>query len=736
MKWDLILKSDNNSLCVNDFHLSPISHNTPYTHKSDEYLILNSHQDNVKKYFSENKGNFYKENINSEFTHNYPIICDNDNDVIDCYSNIYDMGCKRAKQYNIYKKQFEFFCPLWLEHIPTDSTLKFKIDIKNTDNTILSSNTLVLDNTNISNKYHKKFVTYFNNYIKDSGLDQGSDDLINIKFDKNTATITGLDLTSGLFKTKNIEDIVYNITSRERPLMEVDDMLIRSFENNNLICKQLFNFNLCFNLEDIFSKNIAKLLYSNQVIISVTAYINDTELELKDFYTDYEYIRKQVYGDTTKEYTENVLDYLKDNEYIEFINKNKFCQSICHWSLCENNDYIFNVYEGFSGLYIEDGEIYENEHQYGNAPNTLIEKFDKSRNTAGWISVKTVNEWSDFYKYILATDTYKTEGTYINSETKYINNIKYGYSYKPENDDTDMYLIGLVVTKSNILININQVINESDKIQLGNDIIIYKIKNLMMLITSDINNLSFAAFFKKLNNYIPNNSTNADLTELYKIMKSMIPPSLITFNKSLLYSISNTKFFNSTEIDYLKNDKFYNYILRYDGKIKPSFGTNNYTLYYKDYISSDKLKKSIYGKYSILNYEPLYPSIGYCAIKKINNDDWNYNEIPSVVVSNFSENDKQCIYKYNIETKWYNNNKVLVLNPEINFTYITLDSESDKITLDEIIQAHIKKYYNITDNDKDKYEYIRNLYTYENKWDYISDTDITNYIYNITLKLK
>ena len=39
MKWDLIIDSSQNTLYVSDFHLSPISNNTPYTYKSDEYLI-------------------------------------------------------------------------------------------------------------------------------------------------------------------------------------------------------------------------------------------------------------------------------------------------------------------------------------------------------------------------------------------------------------------------------------------------------------------------------------------------------------------------------------------------------------------------------------------------------------------------------------------------------------------------------------------------------------------------
>ena len=127
MKMDLIINSFQNTLYVSDFHLTPISENTPYIYNSEETLINNSHQDNIKTYYANNKGSFYNDCINTEFKHNWPIICKKD-EVINSYSNIYDMGCKRSKRYHEYNKQFEFFCPLWLEHVNQEIT--FKIDVK------------------------------------------------------------------------------------------------------------------------------------------------------------------------------------------------------------------------------------------------------------------------------------------------------------------------------------------------------------------------------------------------------------------------------------------------------------------------------------------------------------------------------------------------------------------------------------------------------------------------------
>ena len=719
MKMDLILNSYQNTLYVSDFHLSPISDNTPYTYNSDEYLINNTHQDNIKAYYTNNKGNFYSEFLNPEFNHNWPIIC-KQNEVINSYSNIYDMGCKRSKRYNEHGKQFEFFCPLWLEHV--NQNITFKIDIKNIEsNIILGSNALIL-NTG-QNEYHNKFINYLSKYMNNAGVIDGNDDIINVNFNNSTCSITGLNASTGLFETKEYNTLVDNITNRERPLMEVDNMIMQSFKDNSMICKQLFNFNLCFNMEDIFSANIVKLIYGNNVIVSVSVYVGDEQLELKDFYTDYDYISKHIKSKNVDlEYSQNVLDYLHDNEYIEFINKNKFCQSICHWALADNSNYIFNVYEGYSGVLVsgdsDNLNIELNEHQYQDAPNTYLSKYHSGSNSTGWLNLYEVYIWSDFFKYIKNTDKYKTLGTFINGSTSYLNNLK--YSAIPDFGKDGIYIVGLQ-TNNGILSAILETYNCEN---IFENMYLLQKDNLIILLSNDINNFTFNTFFNK----IKTKKSPSNLVKIKTLMSNKIDPSIIVFNKSLNYTNTTIPLYKTSEIDYIKDDNAYNYVLRYDGKIKPSFTNTPNILYYKDYISGDKLKNSIYSDFKLLNYEPLYPSINYCSIKKINT--WSYDECPVINVT--EHNNPVSIYGNNYEYKWFNVSKCLILNKKLNFEYIK--TKGDNRNLDTIITEKIYEYYKLTNIDIANY--IKSLYQIENDWEYLNDTTVDDYIYRVSMNLK
>ena len=241
----------------------------------------------------------------------------------------------------------------------------------------------------------------------------------------------------------------------------------------------------------------------------------------------------------------------------------------------------------------------------------------------------------DLFEYIRNTNKYKSQCTYISPESNYVHNIKYTYIPSFENG---LYILGLYI-KSGLLSNILSAFS-AEYIRLFSDNkSVYAIKkdNLLIILSDDINNLTFAQFTEDIKKSydtdfidMNNSAVNAELkdkliseykpyfTELYKMLISKINPSLIIFNNSLKYITAKGPTKKTSEIEYFKDDNTYNYVFRYDGKIKPHFVTTPCTLYYKDYISdsynNSKLKSSIYTKFISSELEPLYPSINYCAI--------------------------------------------------------------------------------------------------------------------------
>lgn len=799
LKWDIIVDSAYSKLYVADFHMSPISNSIPYIYKNDENLLRNTHQDNVKEYFKNISGYFYDEGIDSNFINNWPLISKK-SEIIDTYCNTYDMGCRRINSYKRYNKQFEFFCPVWLEKIDDDISFLISIKEKNS-NTILSKNALKLFYNNI--KEHDAFVKYFNEYIKSAKLDIGCDDLANINIKKQIGKFSGLNASTGLFEVISSDSIVNNITLRERPLMEFDSMIIDSFKDNNLIAKQLFNFNLCFNIQDIVSGSIFKLMKGQSLIVSVDVMIGEKLLEKKDFYTEYDFIPKHITSNVKITENYNVLDYLHDYESIDLIDKNKFCQKICHWSLTDNNDYIFNLYNGFSGLNINktcsNTSIIENTHQYKNASNTYIKFADDSLNSTGWINTYKINSWNEFNEYVSNPDLYKKlNATHISKNKKYINNLKYkDLSFI----DKDFYIVGLEITNNKIFSIIKSNYGEYIADICDGKLFMMLIDDLMIIFTNDANYLVYGTFQKileihKENDFkdikiitsiksnssednieiyeeqldgifeevtgnliitgdIDSNYSNSGIVEIYgninndnesiiyyistiyKLMCNKIDPELILFGSSLLYNNADSPSKNSTEIKYIKDNGVRDYVIRYDGKIKPTFVDHNGTLYYKDYISDDRtegksnLQKSDYIKYINSGYIPLYPSINYCAIKKLN--DWNYNELPKSEVSEY--NNKVNIHGNSVEYSWFNNGISLMLLPELELTHVRINAEDENSKkTEEIIKEEISNFYNITDSKV--INYIVSKYDIETNWDYLSDTNIKDYIYYIKLKLK
>jgi hypothetical protein len=707
MKWDLILDSGTNGLSIRDFHLTPVSNNIPYTYQSDENLLLRKHEDNVKDYFSKMEGMFYSDGMNPEFQHRWPIIVPAGTHAY-TYNDVCDMGCRRMKHYDLYNKQFEFFCPIWLEHMSGDIVFEFVITDSASKN-MISAKRLTIKKDMILNSFDQ----YFQTHVANSGVDKGTDRVMNINFDKSSAFISGFDVKNGIHVTKDVSNLTNIITSRERPLMEFDNILLTYFSNNNIILNQLFNFNFCFNISDLTKSVIDDIIIGEDLSISVNVYVDGKRLPMRDFDTEYDFIPKDVITtDNSISESINILNYLIDYKCIDLIDKNKYSQDICHWSLCDNNDYIFNLYDGFSGYSVENGVIIESKHQYGKTPSLDTPEYNQYTNNTGWTSLFKYDNWADIYLFLAEIGLYKDKLTVYDGRS-FVNGIK--YTKAPQRP---IYFCGIEVNPKLYI----KLVNQYEHTTLDDGLVVMVFDDVVIFLTNDIRHLTH----RKMVEIFGSLNCDGILAEFVSVFMSYITPSAIVLKSSLLASRYDGPNSLSDEMTYYKDNTHSGVVLRYDGKIKPTFTTKR-TMYYKDYISDDKssgiskLQASEYGKYVITGYEPLYKSIGYYAIRS---RDIDYENIPMVNVSEF-DHDVKLIQTP--EYKWFNRCKMLYVEPACTFTLVKEKGDD----VNQLLLSYIREHYHTDDP-----EYIKGLYDIQYDWDYASPHNVDEYIYNITMKLK
>lgn len=653
MQWDLVVKRQDGELVVGDFHLTPVSPNIPFNKYNDESLLNYAHQENIRSFFEKTEGYFWETLENPELSHSWPMIQNSDTD---SHCGIFEMGCRRQR-YQLYGKQLAFLCPLWIEELSDDISLQFHIEIGGAsqwdseskswkDYTAYASRTLDLRINGDS--YHDKFVDYFHNYLKFTGLSEGSKEVMEINLAAKTAWITGVEVSSGNIITKPIHRLCDDLLYRERPLMEFDSLIINSFNENQIIAKQLFNFCLHFNLEDIIDQELLDLARGQNVAVSCsvsTQNINDTGdpvvWEIRDFYNNFEYIPKQQIGmmpierlaqlsyiaskdeisGRVEEYSgeiPNVLSYLGDNKYVDIISKNKIVPNIIHWSLQDNPEYIFNIYNGFGGFVDRNGEPVCKAYIYGDAPDLLKTKnashFQEDTqiiepSNIGWCNA--INCTWDTLKRLLVmggSSNWKEEDGSSVVETEAPNYAiydnasdftKYWTKYvKYAKTVQDIAGAQKILSMRVILIKLPDG-SDIQTLQTTDNIVRLKYFkdsdgdnrydlcwaidpngiNLIYLISSDFNSLTFRRVLQILNEQemIPyweqhfeseedyqewldsgvkdNYFWNTLMPELREMMRNVISPPLVSFSYSLDPYKADSPSYSTNEISYFKNDQ-------------------------------------------------------------------------------------------------------------------------------------------------------------------------------------
>ena len=281
LKYDLMVhKSATNQSSISELYISPISQEIPHADPSSANIINNSHLENIVGFYKHTSSYFYNSMPPQTLINHFPLVNELDGET--CFTT-YEMGCRRLN-YQRYGKQFEFFCPVWIEQIKDVSEMSFvlKIKVNPQDKPVYERKINFCD----------KLVSYFNEFITDIGLNDGQDWLLNIN-EKNSI-IRAVDVKSGNIIDKKLISLYNNLIYRERPMLEFNNLIINELRKNNLIAPQLFNFNLCFNLEDVINEFLYKELAGKPLYIDLSISINNQELSRMDLFLNHNYLDRQL----------------------------------------------------------------------------------------------------------------------------------------------------------------------------------------------------------------------------------------------------------------------------------------------------------------------------------------------------------------------------------------------------------------------------------------------------------
>lgn len=684
LKWNICVSSIGTQMYINDFYLSPINDTIHFN--KQENSLNHTHQENIVNLYNSNRSVFFDTKIDSEFITKYPIII-NDGEQKDTYCSTYDTGIKRVSK-KLCGKSLSLFCPVWLEDFVYGDGLRFNIEaytMYNGERTTAIEKQLDILGAN-SNDYHNRFVQYFNNYINSIVKnDKIGDDLINIDFENKYAAIEGIDIRTGEIRIKNTKDQLANLLSRLRPMMDVDSILIDMFGNNNMICKQLFNFNILFDIEDIFPSYIRKNIAGKETYFDVKVSIirkdgKVEKLQIKDFYYNYD----ESFETERKSEPNPALKYFEDYNCMDLLYKNKICPDVIHWSLTDNNDYIFNIYPN---MYRET-DLWTTTTKYNDNGTFWCNGEDKDITDVDTTDVNDEITALGFSSF-----------TNFTTQKNIINNIKYNNIERP------FYLYWINITNSN-----DGGTESYPKIYRKQD-------DYYVIVVNNKDDITYANFFKKLENDKISGVDDEVRDLLTQISPdNMTPPTILRIDNSIYKTFSKSPSSDSKEFVYKKCTIPGLYLFRYFGKIKPTFIDFDKNEHYEIKKITKQEYDDSWNELIGTGYLPLYPSIGYFYIKKLH------------------ENES------GIERKWFLDSNILVA--ESNFEISgekCVNINDNKIDAENIIKEELKTYYYIKDNNQ-TVDYIYNLYDIKYNFDYTVVEDGKNmyfkYTYVIKLNLK
>lgn len=725
------LDKNNWTIVTGDCHLSPLSENIPFTDSIERNFFSQTYGDNLKVLYSQLKDDFFRD-IPQIKSQNILYEESTNSDAyswIDTTDHTYECGMRRLR-FQKYGKQFSWLCPLWIENSNLINGLFFIMTITG-DTAKKHTMKLKID---LSEELKKSLIEWLN------GI---SSDLLYIDIDKERATITGANPEFGTPVTCDVSYIVPQLIDRERPIMETNSTLNQLFSSNNIIARQLINFNFCFSPEDVIPSHIIQEFYGHRWKVIVDAYYNNEQLDKVDFLSNYEELPSYVIENSSGSIKSkpNVFSYLDDNQYIDYMYINKTTQVDPYWSLVENPDYIYNFYNGFSSWYLTDEGFKQTMGLTMNQPDVEHDDFYEQYNNIGWCEIYdyTHTTWST-ETLILLEQNYRHNGhkcTHIKygpGKVTWINGLKFDCTYEdPTAFPSGNFKLIMCLTGDDPAGQMNiKVI----KIGEGDD-------ELYCIIVpsgheNTDNSLKNKLTVKSLITQVPNMNGDGDVVQaisnfFHSVMPKIIWPTKIIFKKSIQPIKADSPDADTTEIEYIKQE--YNnksYIFRYSGAIRPYFIPTDSMYYYNiDYhfkkwsnseLENPEAVRALKEYNDNLNrgYNPNYPSIGFYALEK--SDRIEYFDYP--------ERYNNILYEF----QWYMDGRFYVLPQELNLQFTVGTSQNINEEYLKAVLSNKLSMYGILNNVA-LYQLV-NFYDYKVDYSYISDTDISQQLFKVKYTLR
>ena len=677
LEWRFVLGYNNGKLVIKDFHIAPVSSNIIFNNFSNETTLNYRHRDNIRKLYNKIKGEFFSIKTSPLLATDYPIHVSNPDSLItSTMEQQYEMGARR-ENVSLYGKQFSFFCPFWMDDkSDIDNGLKFvfcvtspkvenvegvegveDVSITRSDTTSLlepnNEGTKILLTVDENN--NKEIYEYIKEYIESINLNT---DILNINLRGHTATISGVDCESGDLTTKNVYNIINDLSYRERPMLEQMNLIMKLFPDNHLICKQLFNFRFYFDLEDILHTPEVMNMINEPKVCSVfmktTAGSPNAGFgePLWDFFSNFEFLNKKRINTTViedckyredmssidnDEYNTNALSYLRDNECIDIIHENKINQQTCYWRILENENQIFNFYKGLNyDIYAKDALVGNNDGMFDKTPAMSTTATDPGLFTCNWVnhyvcenSVESAKlsptDHLNSYYFINYVKKYYTSVT-ITPETQilWVNTIKFDLTKLTDGEKNS-----LLEGKEKITLYLATIYKQDpDDITPSTikDGTKYEQDSYIIGICrneKELNQLTLKYFLDHPEELIGSDSVILEKIKL--LMKCLVRPEKVLIKRTLQYKPAQGPTPLTREFKYIKDNECLVQLYRYGGNLYPLFikigaedpaGYHNFQYWVKQYNNYWALGND-YIKNLQTKQKPLFPSIGYDSLEKL-----------------------------------------------------------------------------------------------------------------------